>query len=102
MFADVSYDDVSSCRRTFTVELPYLLIDFHLAWLVRFLLVFEFFREARQLGSTKNVGSVVKSINRIKDVHCNCNGSKVSIICTKVACVSPSILFKDYTVLVKK
>jgi len=50
-------------------------------------------REARQLGSTKNVGSVVKSINRIKDVHCNCNGSKVSIICTKANGTPDSVLY---------
>eukprot|EP00795_Rhopilema_esculentum_P000551 gene551-10237_t len=38
-------------------------------------------REARQHGPSKNVGSSVGTIHKIKSAHSNCSGTKVSFIC---------------------
>ena len=42
------------------------------------------FREAKQHCNPKSLGDSIAGIGKLKSVKCNCNGSKVSILCDKV------------------
>ena len=41
-------------------------------------------REAKQHCNPKSLGDSIAGIGKLKSVKCNCNGSKVSILCDKV------------------
>lgn len=42
------------------------------------------FREAKQHCSPKSLEENITGIGKLKSVKCNCNGTKVSILCDKV------------------
>ena len=45
---------------------------------------FFVFREAKQHCSPKSLEESITGIGKLKSVKCNCNGTKVSIMCDKV------------------
>ena len=42
-------------------------------------------REAKQVGSTKNLADVINDYGNIESIRCNCNGSRVSVLVNKVS-----------------
>ena len=52
-------------------------------------------REAKQVGSTKNLADVINDYGSIESVRCNCNGSRVSVLVNKVSHLNNAQLLAD-------
>jgi len=76
-----------TCDKTDLSKIKYL-VRMYFIW--NFFLFFDC-REAKQHVNPKNLGEAIGDLGKLKCAKCNCNGSKVSVLCDKVSSDKTSV-----------